>query len=283
MAAADLIKPVPHITGAGGLEEWGLKQVLQDRSLILKACRVAELDTADDTLRVRSAGRTVEVLQVDLSRGTAQCRVPAIGDIWFGLGALSHVKSAKRVKARGLEEARQRAETAGTLSLTASSFSVASSSVAAMEPEALLASLGNTALMAGPTPEQDRIKIRELEATLHAGRQTLKETTSSIEKLESQLLREREERAHATASFEILKQKIVSLTRENVRMMDKLHGRQSLHSPPQEYNDLVRRMRDSNQHLVVTNQQLMVTRGGLSIGETSHSALRERTESSSAV
>jgi len=74
----------PEVAGS----EWGVKQVIEDKTQLIQACRKAGLSTESDDLRMEAAGQPVRVLQYDATDGTVKCRVPDCIDLWFGLGAL---------------------------------------------------------------------------------------------------------------------------------------------------------------------------------------------------
>eukprot|EP00931_Biecheleriopsis_adriatica_P053591 TRINITY_DN3139_c0_g1_i1.p1 TRINITY_DN3139_c0_g1~~TRINITY_DN3139_c0_g1_i1.p1 ORF type:complete len:619 (+),score=104.51 TRINITY_DN3139_c0_g1_i1:114-1970(+) len=69
------------------LSEWSVKD---DEASVIDACRKSGISTQHDHLRRASLGCKVRVLQIDSQDNTVQCRVPDIGDVWFGMGALAH-------------------------------------------------------------------------------------------------------------------------------------------------------------------------------------------------
>jgi len=95
----------PEVAGS----EWGVKQVIEDKTQLIQACRKAGLSTESDDLRMEAAGQPVRVLQYDATDGTVKCRVPDCIDLWFGLGALRDAGPDQREEGGMMLQAKKRA------------------------------------------------------------------------------------------------------------------------------------------------------------------------------
>lgn len=91
----------PKADGAGGtkvrltrlkqVEIGGTLYVLDDADAVLAACREAGIGMEHDRHRVEAVGMAVCALGKDPSDKTVKVNVPALGNMWFALGALSKV------------------------------------------------------------------------------------------------------------------------------------------------------------------------------------------------
>eukprot|EP00928_Gymnodinium_smaydae_P027639 TRINITY_DN21307_c0_g1_i1.p1 TRINITY_DN21307_c0_g1~~TRINITY_DN21307_c0_g1_i1.p1 ORF type:complete len:1076 (+),score=167.63 TRINITY_DN21307_c0_g1_i1:57-3230(+) len=199
---------------------WSVRYVLEDHDALLAACREAGINAKNDVLRLQCAGMAVKIIEVDASDGTVKCRAPGVGDVWFGLGAITSQRKRRP------------------------SVSSAQETVVEQAEETSPNGVGH---------EEFLRRKQELEADLQAGRQTVSEALAAVSELEWALLREQEEKEKLAQKFLVLKKKVAQLNHENVRLVDEVKKQDEKHervgTSREEYYELARQMMDENQRL----------------------------------
>jgi len=193
--------------------EGGAVMVLNDEPMVLSACRAAGIGTVFDHLRRQALGRLVEVLERDERDGTVRCRVPDVGDVWFAVGAF-----APKLKD----------ELGGEGSST--TISDRSTSCEVLER-----------------------RIQNLEQELRVGRETTQEAVQAVSELQGRFQSVREEKKRGIERFQLLRQRAVSLNKDNREQCERLRASQlELKTLAHERDKLMERVRalaDDNHEL----------------------------------
>merc|ERR1719491_891627 len=69
-------------------------RVLPDAGRVLGACRQSGMDSANDSLRMRSLGKQGRIIKVDLGDQSVKVTVKGAGDVWLGEGAVRPLEGA---------------------------------------------------------------------------------------------------------------------------------------------------------------------------------------------
>lgn len=69
-------------------------RVLPDAGRVLGACRQSGIDSAHDSLRMRSLGKQGRIIKVDLGDQSVKVTVKGAGDVWLGEGAVRTLEGA---------------------------------------------------------------------------------------------------------------------------------------------------------------------------------------------
>jgi len=255
------------------ISEWSVKQILEDEATVLEACRAAHIGHENDSLRRNSLGRMVRVLQVDASDSSVKCRVPGVGDVWFGLGALTHVRPLTMAPTSAPKPLRSSADSDGwgqTGAIAASHGGEGESGARFIERGGAPAlgkrhSPGNSS-SAGLTQEGYQRKANDLEADLQVGRQSVTEALAAVEELERRLLREQREKAKLDEKMQLLKQQVASMGRDSVKLMKEAKRQEERHSviesSRKEYYELVQMMSAKGQDLRAQLREITFGRSG---------------------
>jgi len=208
------------------------KVILHDEDAVLSACRMADIGDTQDHLRRRSLGQLVRILENDEVDMTVKCQVPGVGDVWFAVGALAHASVSDH---EANNDDFPELERDGARPSSDAGVSLGSSGSAEAELDDIV------------------LRTGEVEHELQMGHQTVSEAFTAISELEWRLLREDEEKAKVASKFQLLKQKVVSLTRESQRLMADAQEQDkrldTVSASRDEYKELVQTLRDENQRL----------------------------------
>jgi len=247
--------------------ECSIVQIRERWEDVLLACREAGISSDNDGLRVASAGKVVRVLQRDALDNTVLCKVPGVGEVWFAIGALLTHANLPPVTDAPLTSALKsnnddlrQALTLGDVEhvehwevaipeerplLENYATSLASSSTGTLGPGFRLgAEVSNQELQG---------KAEGLAVELRAGRQTVTEALAAVSDLQWRLLQEHEEKGKAVAKFQLLRQKVLALTKENRRLLDESYLQDerinTVAASKDEYFNTVHTMMDENKAL----------------------------------
>lgn len=206
-----------------------VRVVLEDEDTVLAACRDAGIGPENDRNRIRALGKPVRLMQKDVRDSTVKCRVPGIGDIWFGVGALGQLRPrepgevVKDALVEKVEDKRTSVDTAEHDSNY--NMSIASSEVGESDKQTLLR------------------RAHELEKDKFMAQQTVHEAINGVSELRWQQVKEKTDRSKLHAKVQGLKKKCISRARE-LRRLKQESVRQ------QERLDIVKTSRDEYMELV---------------------------------
>jgi len=238
-----------------GLEDavdFSVKRVLQDEAAVVRACRVCAIGAENDEQRARSLGEAVRILQKDARDNTVKCRVPGIGDIWFGLGALSQLRplaiaDADYSEARGKKD-RFRETTYDTDRESHSGMSVSSETDGKQHAEEVLK------------------RIYEMEIERRIGQQTVTEAINAVSELKWQQVKEKTDKSKLHQKILGLRKKLVSRAREHRRLSQEASRQEErlgiLTQSRDEYMDLVSNLGKEKKKLEDRLKMLGMTDGG---------------------
>mmetsp|Transcript_60169 Transcript_60169/g.105411 ORF Transcript_60169/g.105411 Transcript_60169/m.105411 type:complete len:1208 (+) Transcript_60169:107-3730(+) len=213
--------------------EFSVKKVLNDEDAVLRACRAAGIGTENDQQRIDALDLPVRIVERDEHDNTVKCRVPGVGDIWFGLAALTHVRPQPG------------AQWAMPLEAQGNGLTHAASEDTGISP--------GTSHSAPGSSDDMLKKAGDLEAEIRTGRQVVSEALHAVSELEWRVVKESEEKSKIAAKFQLLKKKVVQLTRENRRLKEEERRQEErlniVGTSRDEYLELVSTLLDENKRL----------------------------------
>jgi len=195
-------------------ENMRTKIIIDDEQVVLAACRKCGIQEEHDGLRVQALGKVIRVLEVDERDDTVLCRIPSVGDIWFGLGALAHreAKPADHFHYHGHYHhhmAPQEVAEAMKMNQDESELTIAIENVAAPDPEQI-------------AQEEAIQKVHDLETELRIGRQTTSEARQAIAELRLLLREEQGARSKTAQKLQAVRMNVLSLKQENERLVQEI-------------------------------------------------------------
>jgi len=197
-----------------------IKCVLKDNVAVKAACRAAGIGPENDRLRSKALGKVVRILHKDVKDRTIKCRVPRIGDLWFGLGALCQLRP-KTTK----DEKKKKKVESGDSGKGSSEGGMSVSSETGHHEEVLR-------------------KIYDLETEKRIGQQTVTEAINAVSELKWQQVKEKTERSKLHQKILGLRKKLVSRAREHRRLAQEATRQEErlniLTGSRDEYMELVR-------------------------------------------
>lgn len=222
---------------------WRVYAVRHDREAVFKECRACGIGATNDEKRLSALGCWARALQVDSTDGTVKCRIPEVGDVWFPARALAHT-DVEAPEHRSQSLAGEDVRGNGGTGSSGNSF----------EPGPGVSNISGMAY------EEFAKRAQELEADLCSGRTTVSEALAAVSELEWRLLREHEEKNKVSTKFQLLKKKVVGLTRENRRLLEEARKQEerigTVGSSKEEYFELLRNMVEENTKLKAKLQEL---------------------------
>jgi len=203
--------------------EFSVKRVVNDEAAVMAACHTAGIGAENDHMRIRALGKVVRIMQNDPVDKTVKCRVPGVGDTWFGLGALSQLRPCVIE-----EDTKKGSSEAG--------ISASSEEVAGQQAH-----------------EEVMRRIGDLETEKRIGQQTVTEAINAVSELKWQQVKEKTDRAKLQQKILGLKKKMVSRAKEH-RLLAQEAVRQEerlaiLSQSKDEYKELVINLREEHKKL----------------------------------
>jgi len=227
--------------------EFSVKRVLESEMAVVRACRTCGISPENDEMRSQALGKVARVMAKDPRDNTVKCRVQNVGDMWFGIAALSQLRP-KAVPVEDPKERRRRSEDGSQGSLSGISIS-SETDGKARAAEALK-------------------KIYELEIERRIGQQTVTEAINAVSELKWQQVKEKTDKSKLHQKILGLRKKLVSRAREHRRLGQEAARQEErlgvLTQSRDEYMDLVTNLESEKKKLqermkvvgVPTNQPL---------------------------
>jgi hypothetical protein len=177
------------------VEDFSIKRVREDMDEVLEACRESDIGERDDKKRQRAAGMTCRVIKRDPTHPSLKCRVPGLGDIWFGCRALEHLRSPE-ADFSSLKQAKAAGERGGATEA------------------------GGDGDGEGEEDLQDTLlrAVNDLETEKRFGEQTVTEAINAVSELKWQQVKEKTDRSKLHQKIQGLKKKVISRHREHRKL-----------------------------------------------------------------
>jgi len=228
-------------------EAFSIKRIKEDIDEVLDACRDSEIDETEDKLRKQATGKICRVIMSDPTHPSLRCRIPGLGDLWFGCAALEHLRSPQK-DVMSMRQAR-----------AASADRQVSSHDSIEDGE-------------GRDLELLRI-VNDLETEKRFGEQTVTEAINAVSELKWQQVKEKTDRSKLHQKIQGLKKKVISrhrlhrsLAQETARQEERL---EIVTKSRDEYRDLL-------QNLIAERERLERRLGSLTLHDAeAHLALED--------
>lgn len=250
-------------------------QVLEDPEQLLFECRKCGIGPEYDRMRIDSVGRWVHVMRTDESDQTLKCRVPEVGEIWFGRGCLRTPESLGALKdwefsgaggagsRRSLTPAKYLSPQDPTAPQSLAPLQNATGSDAVALPDSSLEAgapdfPGSAASMQLQTKSAAVLagKVKALETELSQGRETIGEALFAMSEMQWRVHSAQEENDSLKEKIETMKRKAKVHAREARELQESSREQEvkvkELDKAREEYMSLVRKLMDERETLKST-------------------------------
>jgi hypothetical protein len=219
-----------------------VKCILNNKEEVLKACRDKDLKADKDDLRIQCLGRSLRVVEADHRDNTVMCRVPAVGDVWFPINALAHLRPKPSEDLAHHYHGRYGRH-----------MSAQEGALATIHGHEYGAKPKTTVDFADTSHAEALRKLHDLESELRVGRQTVMEAQDAMNELQRELKQEEDARLKLAQKLTSLRKKVAARTKEQHHLRDTLkhqdERREFVSKSKNEYLGMVHSLFDKKKQL----------------------------------
>jgi hypothetical protein len=219
-----------------------VKCILNNKEEVLKACRDKDLKADKDDLRIQCLGRSLRVVEADHRDNTVMCRVPAVGDVWFPINALAHLRPKPSEDMAHHYHGRY-----------GKHLSAQEGALATIHGHEYGAKPKTTVDFADTSHAEALRKLHDLESELRVGRQTVMEAQDAMNELQRELKQEEDARLKLAQKLTSLRKKVAARTKEQHHLRDTLkhqdERREFVSKSKNEYLGMVHSLFDKKKQL----------------------------------